>query len=121
MIIMGLMMIVIWTRDILFHPEVDISKGFFRARDKDGGIFWYHWLAEYLTATSLVVGGLGFMFSWEFSLPVSLFGLGALFYTSLNSLSWAMAEKSRYVYAIPMSVGLIGAIVSFLFIVVKVV
>ena len=35
--------------------------------------------------------------------------LGALAYTSLNSLNWALAERKRLPYAIPMYVGLTGA------------
>ena len=38
--------------------------------------------------------------------------LGALAYSSLNSLGWALAERARFAYAVPMVVGLVGALVS---------
>ncbi|HKI90161.1 MAG TPA: hypothetical protein VKA38_14120 [Draconibacterium sp.] len=38
---------VIWTRDILTHPEIHHSGDFFSARDnKPATPFWPHWLAE---------------------------------------------------------------------------
>lgn len=39
---------------------------------------------------------------------------GALFYTSLNSLGWDFAEKSRYSYAAPMIFALAVSIFYFL-------
>ena len=113
MIVMGTAIAIIWTKDILRNDEIDLSSGFFKARDKDsGGLFWPHWLAEYGTACILVAGGIGTLLDLTWAYVLSPFALGALFYTSLNSMGWALARKDRVFYAIPMGVGLLVAIVS---------
>ncbi len=110
-IVMGLGIAGMWTADILRNPDIDTSNGLFRARDTDSGsIFWLHWLAEYGTAATLLAGGVGLLADAAWSLPVSLLGVGALIYTSLNSLGWAFAHRERYAYAAPMLVGLIGGL-----------
>jgi hypothetical protein len=40
--------------------------------------------------------------------PVSLLGLGACAYTSVNSLGWALARADRRRYSAPMFVGAVG-------------
>ena len=40
--------------------------------------------------------------------------LGALAYTSLNSLSRVLADRSRLSYGIPMAIGLVGALLAIL-------
>ena len=47
-----------------------------------------------------------------FAQVLSPFALGALFYTSLNSLGWAFARKDRFSYAVPMLVGVVVAVFS---------
>ena len=118
MIVMGIAMAAIWTKDILFNDEVDTSAGLFKARDTDGTIFWFHWVAEYGTAALLMAGGLGLLLDARWSSLVALLGLGALLYTSMNSLGWAFASKERYSYAAPMLVGLIGGLLAVAWIVV---
>ena len=115
MIVMGAAIAVVWTKDILFNADIDLSNGFFRARDKDAGtLFWPHWLAEYGTAFMLLAGGIGIFFDVGFARVLAPFALGALFYTSLNSLGWALARKDRFSYAVPMMVGVVVALVSFI-------
>lgn len=121
MIVMGIAMAAIWTKDTLFNDEIDTSAGLFKARDTDGTIFWFHWVAEYGTAALLVGGGLGLLLDAGWSPLVALLGLGALLYTSMNSLGWAFARKERYSYAAPMLVGLIGGLVAVVWIVATVV
>ena len=118
MVVMGIAMTAIWTKDILFSDEVDTSAGLFKARDTDGTIFWFHWVAEYGTAALLVSGGIGLLLDARWSPAVALLGLGALLYTSMNSLGWAFALEERYPYAIPMLAGLIGGLVAAAWIVV---
>lgn len=103
----------IWTIDIVRSPEVDRSRGILRARERGaGGLLLPHWLAEYGTAGLLAVGGLGLLLgretgAWTWVVPLAL---GALAYTSLNSLGWVLADRTRLAYGVPMAVGLAGAL-----------
>ena len=115
MLVMGAGIAGIWTIDIVRSPEVDRTHGIVRARDRSNGLFLVpHWIAEYATALLLVAGGIGLVLgiaagAWSWLVPI---GLGALAYTSLNSLGWVLADRSRAAYGIPMAIGLNGAIVS---------
>ena len=108
MIGMGIGIAAIWTRDLIAGDKVDLSPGIFRARDSDNGsLLWPHWLAEYGTALLLVLGGAGLAVETDWSSPVAAGGLGALLYTSVNSLGWALAQSERKMYAIPMTAGVV--------------
>ena len=73
MLVMGAGIAGVWTRDILANPEIDMSPGFFRARDKDSdALFWFHWVAEYGTAAALLAGGAGLLLSTAWAANVSL-------------------------------------------------
>jgi hypothetical protein len=115
MIVMGLGMAAIWTMEIVRSHEVDRSDGLVRARDRStGSLLLPHWLAEYGTATLLIVGGLGLILglapgAWTWFVAA---GLGALAYSSLNSLGWALSDPARSAYAAPMLLGLVGAVLS---------
>jgi hypothetical protein len=115
MLVMGAGIAGIWTVDIVRSPEVDRSRGILRARDRStGALLVPHWVAEYATALLLLAGGIGLVLgaapsAWSWLVPI---GLGALAYTSLNSLGWVLADRSRAAYGIPMTIGLIGAIAS---------
>ena len=115
MLVMGAGIAGIWTLDIVRSPEVDRTRGILRARDRsNGSLLVPHWMAEYATALLLLAGGIGLVFAtppgaWSWLVPI---GLGALAYTSLNSLGWVLADQSRAGYGIPMAIGLIGAIAS---------
>ncbi len=114
MVVMGIGIAGMWTVDMTRSPEVDRTRGLLRARDRsNGSLLAPHWLAEYATATLLVIGGLGLLLAddsgpWTLAVPVSL---GALAYTSCNSLGWVLADRTRSAYGIPMAVGLVGAVV----------
>jgi len=106
MIITGLGIIFIWTGDIVSGEKIDRSSGFLKSRDRDSGdLMLPHWVAEYGTAVGLIAGGVGLLVSVEWSKPVSLIFLGALAYTSVNSLSWSLSERERFVYTVPMFLG----------------
>jgi hypothetical protein len=110
-IVMGLGIAGIWSKDLL-AGKVDLSSGVWRSRDPDDGtLFWPHWLAEYGTAGLLVVGGIGIAAATEWSVPVAAGSLGALLYTSINSLGWAFARPERRVYAAPMMAGVVVGLV----------
>jgi hypothetical protein len=115
MVVMGLGMAAIWTVDIVRSPEVDRDQGLLKARDRStGSLLVPHWLAEYGTAALLLIGGSALLLgidagAWTWAVGA---GLGALAYSALNSLGWALADRTRTGYAVPMLVGLAGAIVS---------
>ncbi len=115
MLVMGAGIAGIWTVDIVRSPEVDRTRGILRARDRStGSLLVPHWVAEYATALLLLGGGIWLVSgaatgAWTWLVPI---GLGALAYTSLNSLGWVLADRARAVYAIPMVIGLIGAVTS---------
>jgi hypothetical protein len=111
--IMGAAMGGVWTRDILGGVGFDASGGLLRARERDtDDLMIWHWLAEYGTSITLVAGAILLLADAALAVPVTLVGLGALLYTSTNSLGWALARPERRAYAIPMLVGLIGGLVS---------
>lgn len=102
-IVTGIGMAAIWTKDIFTNTDIDLSKGFFNARDKNSGnLFWPHWLAEYFTAVLLIVAPVLIFLKMNLGTQLLPFAAGALFYTSLNSLGWAFARKERFGYAFPM-------------------
>ena len=111
--IMGAAMGGVWTRDILSGVGFDASGGLLHARERDtDDLMIWHWLAEYGTAVTLVAGAILLLAGAALAVPVTLLGLGALVYTSANSLGWALALPERRAYAIPMLVGLIGGLLS---------
>ena len=110
MILMGVAIATIWTHDIVAGQKIDRSPGLLHARDEDGSLFWPHWLAEYATAVLLVVGGVGLLADTAWGRTVAGLALGALFYTSVNSLGWAFAEPDRYAYAVPMTAGVVVSV-----------
>ena len=113
MVVMGLAIALTWARDMRSSPEVDRSAGLLRARDRrDGSLFLPHWIVEYATSLGLVAGGIGLIADAGWAEEVSLVALGALTYTSVNSLGWTLALRSRRPYAIPMLVGAIGGVLS---------
>jgi hypothetical protein len=116
LIAMGVGIAGIWTLDIARNPEIDRSRGLVRARDRTGSVMLPHWIAEYATALLCLVGGLGLALGWTatgwtWTVPLAL---GALSYTSLNSLSWVLADRTRASYGVPMVIGLIGALIAIL-------
>ena len=106
MMLMGIAIAGVWTREILAGDKVDLSHGFFAARDPDAGtLFWPYWLAEYATATALIVAAVGLLVHANWAAALSGLATGALIYTSVNSLAWALSQRERYGYAAPMLAG----------------
>ena len=111
MSVMGIAMAALWTLDLRAGRGYVAPAGLLRAREVDtGSLIAWHWLAEFGTAASLVVGSLLLLVDGALGVQLALVGLGALAYTSCNSLAWALARPERRVYAVPMLVGLVGAI-----------
>jgi hypothetical protein len=113
MLLMGVGIGSIWTRDILSAEQLDVTRGRLRARDPESGSLMVpHWIAEYATAAALITGGIGLLNNRSWGEPLSFVALGALVYTSASSLGWALARKSRSSYAVPMALGLFGGLVA---------
>lgn len=113
LIVTGIAMGAIWTRDILAGDQVDLSRGLFAARDREAGtLYWPHWLSEYGTALLLIVGGIGLFTDGAWAPVIAAVATGALLYTSTNSLGWAFARPERRPYAAPMLIGVLVGIVS---------
>lgn len=118
MALMGIAIAVIWTVDISRGTGFDRSLGLARARELgSGSLMLPHWVAEYATAIALIVGSVAILFGWAVAVPVACVALGALVYTSLNSLGWALATPTRVAYAIPMAIGAIGGWLSIVFLI----
>lgn len=111
--IMGAAMAGIWGRDILSGHGFDAPHGLLRAREADSDdLMIWHWGAEFGTAILLVGGAILLFAGAAIAEPVMLLGLGALMYTSTNSLGWSLAAPARRPYVLPMAGGLVGAIIS---------
>ena len=111
MLLMGAAMGVVWTRDIISGELLDLSEGRWWARDPESGTLLVpHWIAEYGTVAALVAGAVGLLTQGSWGEPLSLVALGALVYTSTNSVGWALAERTRFPYAVPMLVGVLGGL-----------
>jgi hypothetical protein len=114
LLITGSAMLIIWIADINNKPDIDFSEGFFRAREKESGnIFWLHIVSELITGVMLICGGIIILQRSSEMLPLVYFSLGLLFYSSLNSLSWAFARPDRRIYRIPMITGLVISVAGF--------
>lgn len=111
MILTGIGMMTIWALDIA-GGKFKEQGHFFHWRNEGGDRLWLHIVAEYLTAAALIAGGIGLTGGWPWGLNVSLVALGALAYTSINSLSWVFAQKGRLSYGMPIMVSLAGSIIS---------
>jgi hypothetical protein len=111
--VMGAAMAGVWTRDILNGVGFDPSLGLLRARELETeDLMIWHWLAEYGTAGALVLGAILLLAGAALAVPITLLGLGALVYTSTNSLGWSLARPERRSYTIPMLIGLVGGLIS---------
>jgi hypothetical protein len=104
MIVEGVGLAAMWTIDILTTDVM--NEGFFRSKNNDDALLWTHWTAEYLTAAGLIAGGFGLLAEKEWARTASLVSLGAMLYTSINSSGWALGNKERYPYAVPMYISL---------------
>jgi hypothetical protein len=110
--VIGAAMAGIWARDIMSGQGFDAPHGLLRAREADSDdLMIWHWAAEFGTAALLVLGGFLLLVGAALAEPIVLLGLGALLYTSTNSLGWALAAPERRPYVYPMSAGLIGGVV----------
>lgn len=108
MVVMGVAIAGLWTRDILAGVQVDLTSGIWAARDPDAGtLLWPHWLAEYATAAALIAAAFGLLLDTEWGATLGGIATGALLYTSVNSLAWTLSKPERRTYAVPMLAGVV--------------
>ena len=111
--VIGAAMAGIWARDIMSGHGFDAPHGLLRAREADSDdLMIWHWAAEFGTAVLLIGGAFLLLADAAIAETVMLLGLGALVYTSTNSLGWALAAPERRPYVYPMAGGLIGGLIS---------
>jgi len=112
----GISLIGIWTIDLIKGDKVDRTGGYLKMRDKTTNqVLMPHLIAEYSTGLCLLAGAYGLSTEKPWGQDVAMLGLGALMYTSTNSLSWVLTEKERYIYGIPMAITLLGSGISLTF------
>lgn len=111
--LMGAAMAGVWARDILSGQGYDAPHGLLRAREADSDdLMMWHWAAEFGTAFLLIAGALLIIAGAAIAQQIMLLGLGALLYTSTNSLGWSLAMPLRRPYVYPMAIGLVGGLIS---------
>lgn len=111
MAVMGVAVAGVWTRDIVSGDRLELSSGRLLAREPDArSLLLPHWIAEYGTAGALLTGAVGLLTGSAWGRSLALVALGALVYTSTNSLGWALAQRARFPYAVPMAIGAAGGL-----------
>lgn len=53
----------------------------------------FHYVAEFVTAVALVVGGLGLLFGWAWAMTEYLIAMGMLIYTVINSPGYFAQQR----------------------------
>lgn len=93
----------------------DISNGAYPlglfANQEEASIPAFHLVSEILMAVLTLSGIVGLLKGYKWGRGVALFGLGMFFYSSVNSLGWAIATSP--VLAFPMVLTLILVIIVF--------
>ena len=90
-IAVGLMMIGQWTLTIargqVPGPEDDAVAG--RGRVE----MTFHWIAEFVTAIALILGGLGLIMKWGAGVELFLVAAGMLIYAVVNSAGYFAQQR----------------------------
>lgn len=107
MMVMSIGIFSIWLKEIISSKR---TGSFFNWRDGEN-LMWPHITVELLTAAMLMLSGIGMFAKTNWASILGFYALGSLFYASLNSLSWTLADKKRWLYSVPMVIGLAGSIV----------
>lgn len=104
----------LWTVDLIKGDKVERRVGLLSLRDRDTKEnVLLHLVAEYATAGALLAGAVGLARRAWWGRPVAGASLGALTYTSVNSLSWVVTKRERLPYGVPMVATLVGSVGSF--------
>ncbi|MFA5055192.1 MAG: hypothetical protein WC562_03335 [Dehalococcoidia bacterium] len=90
-IIVGVMMIAQWTITIAkkrvpsLEDDATAGRGLIEMR--------FHWAAEFLTATLLIVGGIALLLDFDWAENVYLVSIGMLIYTVINSPGYFAQQR----------------------------
>jgi len=104
-IIMAVGMTIVWIKELI-SPH--LKQSLLTRREGDH-LVWPHIAVEAGTAILLLVSGVGSLLHLGWAPLVNFFSLGAISYACFNSLSWTLADKSRWLYSIYMLFGVIGS------------
>ena len=104
-IAMSLGMTIIWIKELI-TPH--LKQSLLTRREGDH-LIWPHIAVEAGTALLLLISGVGSLLHSGWAPLVNFFSLGAISYACFNSLSWTLADKSRWIYTIFMLIGVIGS------------
>ena len=104
-IAMALGTTIIWIKKIL-APHM--KQNLLTRREGDH-LVWPHIAVEAATAVLLLVSGVLSLMHVGWAPLVNFFSLGAISYACFNSLSWTLADKSRWAYTLYMLFGLVGS------------
>lgn len=90
-LIAGVMMIAQWTITIAkkrvpsLEDDATAGRGLIEMR--------FHWAAEFLTATLLIVGGIALLLDFDWAENVYLVSIGMLIYTVINSPGYFAQQR----------------------------
>jgi hypothetical protein len=104
-IVMALGTTIIWIKELI-SPHMKQSL---LTRREGDHLVWPHIAVEAATALLLLVSGIGSLMHMGWAPLVNFFSLGAISYACFNSLSWTLADKSRWPYTVYMLFGVVGS------------
>ena len=104
-IIMAVGMTIIWIKELM-SPH--LKQNLLTRREGDH-LVWPHIAVEAGTAILLLISGIGSLLHLGWAPLVNFFSLGAISYACFNSLSWTLADKSRWLYSVCMLCGVVGS------------
>jgi hypothetical protein len=105
-IVMAVGTTLIWIKELI-SPH--LKQGLLTRREGDH-LVWPHIAVEAGTAILLFVSGVGSLMHLGWAPLVNFFSLGAITYACFNSLSWTLADKSRWLYSLYMLAGVVGSL-----------
>lgn len=105
-IVMAIGTTLIWIKELI-SPHM--KQGLLTRREGDH-LVWPHIAVEAGTAILLFVSGVGSLMHLGWAPLVNFFSLGAITYACFNSLSWTLADKSRWLYSLYMLAGVVGSL-----------
>ena len=104
LLIIGMGMTGIWIADIL-KGKFKSQGNFFNWIEGENRL-WPHILAEMLTGILAIVSGIAMFLAWSWATELTLFALGAIVYSCINSTGWVVHKKERFAYGIPIWISL---------------